>query len=318
MRRSASTSLYLPPIHPIGRTFRKGPNNTLTAGPHDPGSPWAIGGVEGGHKAIDPGSATSPPSTASSRRRRRVGLEIALDIAFQCSPDHPYVTEHPEWFRHRPDGTIKYAENPPKKYQDIYPFDFECAEWRALWQELKSVVDFWVAHGVHIFRVDNPHTKPLRFWEWLIAEVRAHTPGAIFLSEAFTRPKIMKHLAKIGFSQSYSYFTWRNSAAPRSRSISRTSRRPTCASTCGPTCSPTRRTSCTSSCSRAVGPAFEPRLLLAATLGATYGIYSGFELCENRAVPGTEEYLDSEKYQFRKWDWDRPGNIKPLVARVNT
>src|SRR5207237_1063035 len=201
--------LYLPPVHPIGRSFRKGRNNSLTPEAGDPGSPWAIGAAEGGHKAIEPGLGTLEDFDRFVRAAERHGLEIALDIAFQASPDHPYVTEHPSWFRHRPDGTIKYAENPPKKYQDIYPFDFESTDWPALWRELKSVFEFWIAQGVKIFRVDNPHTKPFHFWEWTLGELRAAHPDAIFLAEAFTRPKIMRCLAKTGFSQSYSYFTWR-------------------------------------------------------------------------------------------------------------
>src|SRR5436305_1475218 len=205
--------LYLPPIHPIGRAYRKGPNNTLTPGPDDPGSPWAIGGPDGGHKAIHPELGTLDDFDHLVAAARGLGIEIALDIAFQCSPDHPYVREHPEWFRHRPDGTIKYAENPPKKYQDIYPIDFECADWKNLWEELKSVFLLWVRHGVKIFRVDNPHTKPFRFWEWVVGEVWTAHPDVIFLAEAFTRPKVMRYLAKVGYSQSYSYFTWRNTKA---------------------------------------------------------------------------------------------------------
>src|SRR4051794_9902524 len=201
--------LYLPPIHPIGRAFRKGPNNTLTPGPNDPGSPWAIGGPEGGHKAIHPELGTIEDFERLVARARELGIELALDIAFQCSPDHPYVKEHPQWFRHRPDGTIKYAENPPKKYQDIYPIDFECADWQALWAELRDVFLYWIGHGVSIFRVDNPHTKPFRFWDWVIKEVTDRHPDTIFLAEAFTRPKVMRRLAKGGYPQSYSYFTWR-------------------------------------------------------------------------------------------------------------
>ncbi len=308
--------VYLPPIHPIGKTFRKGPNNTLTAGPHDPGSPWAIGGEAGGHKSVEPGLGDLAGFDRFVARARSLGLEVALDLAYQCSPDHPYVKEHPEWFRHRPDGTIKYAENPPKKYQDIYPFDFECDAWPALWDELKSVVEFWIGHGVHIFRVDNPHTKPFRFWQWLIREIRAHRPGVIFLSEAFTRPKVMKHLAKIGFSQSYSYFTWKNTKPDLQEWLAEFVQ--------GEAREYMRLNLFANTpdilheyLQKGGRPAFEVRLILAATLGATYGIYSSFELCEGRAVPGTEEYLDSEKYQFRKWDWDRPGNIKGLVARMN-
>ena len=202
--------LYLPPIHPIGRSFRKGPNNSTVAGPHDPGSPWAIGGIEGGHKAIHPELGTIEDFRHLVHSAAQQGVELALDIAFQCSPDHPYVKEHPEWFRRRPDGTIQYAENPPKKYQDIYPFDFETDDWRGLWEELKSVVQFWVDQGVRIFRVDNPHTKSFRFWEWLIAEIKRGCPEAIFLAEAFTRPKVLQYLAKSGFTQSYNYFAWRN------------------------------------------------------------------------------------------------------------
>jgi starch synthase (maltosyl-transferring) len=308
--------VYLPPVHPIGRAHRKGPNNTLTAGPNDPGSPWAIGGVEGGHKDIEPGLGDLAAFDRFVASARDAGLEIAMDLAYQCSPDHPYVKSNPEWFRHRPDGTIKYAENPPKKYQDIFPFDFECAEWPALWKELLSIVEFWVARGIRIFRVDNPHTKPLRFWEWLIAEIRRQTPGIIFLSEAFTRPKIMRHLAKIGFSQSYSYFTWRNTKPEIEEyftELTQTGVR----EYMRPNLFANTPDILHAYLQQGGRPAFEVRLLLASTLGATYGIYSGFELCENHAVPGTEEYMDSEKYQIRKWDWDRPGHIKALVARVN-
>ena len=205
--------LYLPPIHPIGRSFRKGRNNSLTPAPDDPGSPWAIGADEGGHMAVAPSLGTLEDFAAFVQAAARHHLEIALDIAFQASPDHPYVTAHPSWFRHRPDGTIKYAENPPKKYQDIYPFDFESEDWPALWRELKGVIEFWIARGVKIFRVDNPHTKPFHFWDWALADIRKAHPDTIFLAEAFTRPKIMRFLAKAGFSQSYSYFTWRNTKA---------------------------------------------------------------------------------------------------------
>ena len=308
--------VYLPPIHPIGTSHRKGRGNTLAAQPGDPGSPWAIGSQAGGHKAVDPGLGTLDDFDHFVAEARRLGLEVALDIAYQCSPDHPYVREHPEWFRHRPDGTIKYAENPPKKYQDIYPFDFECDDWRALWEELKSVVEFWIGHGVLIFRVDNPHTKPYRFWEWLIAEIRRDHPDAIFLSEAFTRPKVMYYLAKLGFTQSYTYFTWRNSKPELTEYFTDLTQtdvvdffRPNLFAntpdilhaylqTGGP-------------------PAFKIRFILAATLGASYGIYSGFELCEGRAVPGTEEYLNSEKYEFHEWEWHRPGHIRDLVTIVN-
>jgi starch synthase (maltosyl-transferring) len=308
--------LYLPPIHPIGHSFRKGRNNTLVAAPGDPGSPWAIGSEAGGHKSVEPGLGTIEDFDRFVATAQHLGLEIALDIAYQCSPDHPYVREHPEWFRHRPDGTIKYAENPPKKYQDIYPLNFESEHWRELWLELKDVVLFWISHGVKIFRVDNPHTKPFRFWEWMIREVRRDHPEAIFLSEAFTRPKVMRYLAKSGFNQSYTYFTWRNTKAEiieyfteLTQTEVREYMRPNLFAN-----TPDILHAYLQQGGR---PAFQVRLILAATLGAAYGIYSGFELCENRAVPGTEEYLDSEKYQIRHWDWDRPGSITELVARVN-
>jgi starch synthase (maltosyl-transferring) len=308
--------LYLPPVHPIGRTHRKGPNNSLRAGPKDVGSPWAIGGPEGGHDAIEPGLGTLADFERFVGTARELGIEVALDLAFQCSPDHPYVKAHPEWFRRRPDGTIKYAENPPKKYQDIYPFDFEGAEFQGLWDELRRVILFWVQRGVTIFRVDNPHTKPFFFWEWALAEVRREHPGVIFLSEAFTRPKVMRHLAKIGFSQSYTYFTWRNAKAELAEyftELAQTEVR----EYMRPNLFANTPDILHEYLQQGGRPAFEIRLVLAATLGATYGIYSGFELCENRAVPGTEEYLDSEKYQLRQWDWSRPGSIVPLVTRIN-
>jgi starch synthase (maltosyl-transferring) len=308
--------LYLPPIHPIGRSFRKGPNNSLEARPGDPGSPWAIGSEEGGHTAVEPGLGTLDDFESFRAAAERLGLEIALDLAWQCSPDHPWVREHPEWFRHRPDGTIKYAENPPKKYQDIYPLDFACEDWRALWQELFAVTWFWVERGVRIFRVDNPHTKSFGFWEWLIDQIHGRDPGVIFLSEAFTRPKVMRYLAKAGFTQSYTYFTWRNTKAELAEyftELTATDVR----EYLRPNLFANTPDILHAYLQQGGRPAFEARLLLAATLGATYGIYSGFELCENRAVPGSEEYLNSEKYQYRKWEWNRPGNIKELVARVN-
>ncbi|WDT81235.1 MAG: DUF3416 domain-containing protein [Candidatus Manganitrophus sp.] len=308
--------LYLPPIHPIGKSFRKGPNNALAAGPNDPGSPWAIGSEAGGHKAVDPNLGTLADFRHFVEAADRHGLEVALDIAFQCSPDHPYVKEHPEWFRHRPDGTIKYAENPPKKYQDIYPLNFESDDWKGLWTELKSVVEFWIEQGVKIFRVDNPHTKPFHFWEWLIGEIQKKHPETIFLAEAFTRPKVMYGLAKGGFTQSYTYFTWRNTKQELTEYLTELTQteardffRPNFFANTPDILHEYLQTG--------GRPAFQVRLVLAATLAANYGIYSGFELCENRAVRGTEEYLDSEKYQVRAWDWDRPGNIKDLVARVN-
>jgi starch synthase (maltosyl-transferring) len=308
--------VYLPPVHPIGRSFRKGRNNALVAGPGDPGSPWAIGATEGGHTAVDPGLGGIDAFDRFVAIAGHLGLEIALDLALQASPDHPLVAAHPEWFHRRADGRIRYAENPPKKYQDIYPFDFEARDWRGLWHEMLRVALFWIDHGVLIFRVDNPHTKPFRFWQWLIAEVRHRHPDAVFLSEAFTRPKVMRHLAKVGFSQSYSYFTWRNTKAEleayftelTQSDVRQYMRVNLFANT--PDILPEYL-------QRGGRPAFQVRLILAATLGASYGIYSGFELCENLAIAGTEEYVDSEKYQILVRDWDRPGNIRELVARVN-
>jgi len=309
--------LYLPPIHPIGRAFRKGRNNALHAGPDDPGSPWAIGGEAGGHTAIEPGLGTIEDFDRFVATAQRFGLEIALDLAYQASPDHPYVARHPDWFRQRPDGSIKYAENPPKKYQDIYPFDFESRDSQALWTELKNVVLFWAAHGVKIFRVDNPHTKPFPFWEWMLADVRREHPDTIFLSEAFTRPKVMRYLAKAGFSQSYTYFTWRNSKAELEEyftELTQTDVR----EYMRPNLFANTPDILHEYLQRGGRPAFMIRLVLAATLGASYGIYSGFELCENTPVrPGSEEYLDSEKYQYLPRNWNRPGHIKELVARVN-
>ncbi|MBS1820061.1 MAG: alpha-1,4-glucan--maltose-1-phosphate maltosyltransferase [Acidobacteria bacterium] len=309
--------LYLPPIHPIGTSHRKGANNALEAGPADPGSPWAIGSEAGGHTAVEPGLGTMDDFEFFRAEAERVGLEIALDLAWQCSPDHPWVQEHPEWFTHRPDGSIKYAENPPKKYQDIYPLDFACAEWPSLWLALLDVTRFWIRRGVRIFRVDNPHTKSFGFWEWLIAEVRREDADVIFLAEAFTRPKLMRYLAKAGFSQSYTYFTWRNTKAELEEYLTELTRsemreyfRPNFFAN-----TPDILHEYLQHGGRA---AFEARLVLAATLSPTYGIYSGYELCENRAVkPGSEEYLDSEKYQIRVRDWQQPGNIRELVRAVN-
>jgi starch synthase (maltosyl-transferring) len=308
--------VYLPPIHPIGTTFRKGRGNALRAAPGDPGSPWAIGSEAGGHKAVDPGLGTLEDFDHFVAEARRLGLEVAIDIAFQCSPDHPYVREHPEWFRHRPDGTIKYAENPPKKYQDIYPLDFECAAWPSLWDELKSVVAFWAARGILIFRVDNPHTKPYAFWEWLISGIRSAHPDVICLAEAFTRPKVMNRLAKLGFNQSYTYFTWRNTKEELTEYLTELTQTDT-AEFFRPNLFANTPDILHAYLQHGGPPAFRIRLLLASMLGANYGIYSGFELCENRAVPGTEEYLDSEKYQMRRWDSERATDITDLVAAVN-
>jgi starch synthase (maltosyl-transferring) len=308
--------LYLAPIHPIGRTNRKGRNNALVAQPGDPGSPWAIGNEHGGHKAVDPDLGTLADFDRFVAAARRHGLEVALDFAIQCSPDHPYVAEHPEWFHRRPDGTIKYAENPPKKYQDVHHLDFSCETWRSLWEEMKGIVLHWVGHGVRIFRVDNPHTKPVPFWEWLIREVQEEHPDVIFLSEAFTRPKMMRALAKAGFTQSYTYFTWRNFKQELTDYFTELTRSEMREYFRGNlfTNTPDILPEILQKGGR---PAFRMRLALAATLSSVYGIYSGFELCENAAVPGTEEYLNSEKYEHKVWDWDRPGHIKDYVARVN-
>jgi starch synthase (maltosyl-transferring) len=310
--------VYLPPIHPIGRTHRKGANNAVTAAPGDLGSPWAIGAAEGGHKSIHPDLGTLDDFHFFVKRAGELGLDVALDIAFQCAPDHPYVAEHPEWFRKRPDGSVQYAENPPKKYQDIYPFDFETPQWCQLWEELLGVVLFWVEQGVHVFRVDNPHTKPLPMWEWLIGEAKQRHPELIFLAEAFTRPKIMYRLAKAGFTQSYNYFPWRNTKRELIdyfTELTRTEVR----EYFRPNLWPNTPDILTEYLQHGGRAAFLSRLILAATLGASYGIYGpAYELCENRPVrPGSEEYLDSEKYQTRHWDIDRPDSLRHFVARVN-
>jgi starch synthase (maltosyl-transferring) len=308
--------VYLLPIHPIGRVHRKGPDNSLVADEGDPGSPYAIGSVEGGHTTIHPDLGTLDDFRHFVAAVKRHGMEVALDFAIQCAPDHPWVREHPEWFTWRPDGTIKYAENPPKKYQDIVNVHFHGEGAEALWQELLDIVLFWAGEGVRIFRVDNPHTKPLPFWEWLIATVQAQNPDIIFLSEAFTRPKMMRALAKIGFTQSYTYFTWRNFkqeltdyltelAQGEAREYMRPNFWPTTPDILPPYLQTGGRAG------------FRIRLVLAATLSSVYGIYNGYELCEAEAVPGKEEYRHSEKYQFKVWDWNRPGHIKDDVTRLN-
>jgi starch synthase (maltosyl-transferring) len=310
--------LYLPPIHPIGDTNRKGKNNAVTAGPDDPGTPWAIGSEAGGHKVVHPQLGTLDDFRRLMAKAREHGIEVAIDLAFQCSPDHPYVKEHPQWFRWRPDGTVQFAENPPKKYQDIYPLEFETDHWQSLWQELKSVVIFWIEQGVRIFRVDNPHTKPFAFWEWLISEVKTSHPEVLFLAEAFTRPKIMYRLAKLGFSQSYTYFTWRNVKWELTHyftELTRTELREFFRPNLWP-----NTPDILSDYLRDGGrPAFLTRLVLAATLGSSYGIYGpAFELCENRRKDTTsEEYLDSEKYELKHWDTANPNSLKDLIARVN-
>jgi starch synthase (maltosyl-transferring) len=310
--------LYLPPIHPIGGTERKAPNNKPGAGKDDPGSPWAIGGEGGGHKSIHPALGTLADFRRLVTKANEVGIEIALDIAFQCSPDHPYVREHPEWFLKRPDGTIQYAENPPKKYQDIYPFHFETDAWRELWEELKSIFTFWIAQGVRIFRVDNPHTKPFPMWQWIIAEVKHEHPDVLFLSEAFTRPKVMYRLAKVGFTQSYTYFTWRNTKREIIEYFTELTKPPV-SDFFRPNLWPNTPDILPEFLQFGGRPAAALRLVLAATLGASYGIYGpAFELAENKPrEPGSEEYLDSEKYQLRTWPLDRPDSLHDLIARVN-
>ncbi len=310
--------LYLPPIHPIGRMRRKGRNNILQAGPDDPGSPWAIGAGEGGHCSIHPALGTLADFARLVARARELGMELALDIAFQCAPDNPYVIEHPEWFRFRPDGTVQYAENPPKKYQDIYPFDFESDDWAALHAELIRVVQFWVDRGVRLFRVDNPHTKPFALWERLIATVKATHPEVIFLSEAFTRPKVMHRLAKLGFTQSYTYFTWRNTRAQLEEYFTQLCLGPG-REYFRPNVWPNTPDILPEYLQFGGRPAFMTRAVLAATLSANYGIYGpAFELLEHRPREnGSEEYLDSEKYQLRQWDLQRADSLASFIARLN-
>jgi len=308
--------VYFTPIHPIGRTHRKGRNNALTAAPGDPGSPYAIGSEHGGHDAIHPELGTLDDFHALVATARRLNIEVALDIAVQCSPDHPWLREHPQWFKRRPDGSMRYAENPPKKYEDIVNPDFTCDDAGSLWNALRDVVLFWLGHGVRIFRIDNPHTKPLPFWEWLIHEVQTRDPGAIFLAEAFTRPKLMKALAKRGFTQSYTYFTWRTQKWEMEEYLreltgypERDFYRPNFfVST--PDILPYHLQS-------GEPWMFKSRLALAATLSSTYGIYNGFELLEHEAIPGREEYLNSEKYEIKVRDWDQPGNLKPYIRALN-
>lgn len=310
--------LYLPPIHPIGRTKRKGRNNAVIGLEDDPGSPWAIGNELGGHKAINPDLGTLADFKLLVAAARQRGIEVALDLAFQCSPDHPYVREHPQWFKHRPDGSIRYAENPPKKYEDIYPIDFETDDWQALWLELRSVVSYWVEQGVRLFRVDNPHTKPFRFWEWLIADIKREYPDVLFLSEAFTRPNIMYHLAKIGFAQSYTYFTWRNTKHELMEYITELTQTEV-REYFRPNFWPNTPDILHETLQRGGRAAFVARLVLAATMSSNYGIYGpAFELMENVArEPGSEEYLNSEKYEARHWDIDRPDSLRHLIGRVN-
>jgi starch synthase (maltosyl-transferring) len=318
MARMGFDVLYMPPIHPIGRMNRKGANNALRSGPEDVGSPWAIGSALGGHKDILPELGTLEDFKALLRAARELGIEIALDLAFQCAPDHPYVRAHPDWFKHRPDGSVQYAENPPKKYQDIYPFDFESTDWRGLWAELKSIIDYWIAQGVRIFRVDNPHTKAFAFWEWSLGEVTRVNPDVIFLAEAFTRPKVMQRLAKLGFTQSYTYFTWRTTKGELVDYFTELSSGPG-REYFRPNVWPNTPDILHESLQTGLRSVFAARLILAATLSANYGIYGpAYELMESAArEPGSEEYRDSEKYQLRHWDFDRPDSLWPLIARIN-
>jgi starch synthase (maltosyl-transferring) len=309
--------LYLPPIHPIGKTHRKGKNNTLYAEAADVGSPWAIGAAEGGHTAVHPALGTLEDFQQLLARAREFNIDIALDIAFQASPDHPWVTQHREWFAQRADGTIQYAENPPKKYQDVYPFKFDGPDWRALYDELKGVFEFWIGQGVSIFRVDNPHTKPLPFWEWCISELKAQHPETLFLAEAFTRPKLMQQLAKLGFSQSYTYFTWRTGKWELTeylRQLTETDMR----EYFRPNFWPNTPDILPEHLQWGGRPAFAQRLILAATLSSNYGIYGpAFELMEHIAREGSEEYVDNEKYQLRQWSLDNPHSLAPIIALVN-
>ena len=310
--------VYLPPVHPIGHAFRKGKNNSVTAQPDDVGSPWAIGSAEGGHKSVHPELGTLDDFRRFVVKAKEHGLEVALDIAFQVTPDHPYVREHRQWFRGRPDGTIQYAENPPKRYQDIYPLDFENADWRALWQELKGVFEFWIEQGVHIFRVDNPHTKPFAFWEWMIGELKERYPDVLLLAEAFTRPHVMYRLAKLGFSQSYTYFTWRNTKQELTdyfTELTQTEVR----EYFRPNLWPNTPDILHEYLQAGGRPAFMVRFVLAATLGSSYGIYGpAFELCENVPIhPGSEEYLNSEKYELKHRDLSSNASLKDLISKVN-
>jgi starch synthase (maltosyl-transferring) len=310
--------LYFPPIHPIGRTFRKGRNNSMTFQPGDPGSPWAIGSGEGGHKAVHPKLGTLEDFRRLVRQAREQGIELALDIAFQCSPDHPYVKSHPGWFKSRPSGEIQCAENPPKKYEDIYPFDFECGDWEGLWRELKSVFDFWIEQGVRVFRVDNPHTKPFAFWEWCLNELKLQRPDLVFLAEAFTRPRVMQQLAKLGFTQSYNYFPWRNRKDELTEYFTELTEGPE-AEYFRPNVWPNTPDILTEYLQHGGRPAFMIRLVLAATLSASYGIYGpAFEMCENLPrEPGSEEYLNSEKYEIRHRDLKAPYSLQDLITRIN-
>lgn len=309
--------LYLPPVHPIGITHRKGRNNALSAIAGDPGSPWAIGNSSGGHKAIHPDLGTIKDFRNLIKESKKHNVEIAMDIAFQCSPDHPYLKEHPEWFKWRPDGTVQYAENPPKKYEDIVPFDFECTEWQALWQELKSIIEYWISNGVNIFRVDNPHTKAIPFWKWVIREIKMIHPDIIFLAEAFTRPRIMEHLAKIGFTQSYTYFTWRNTRHDLQEYVAELTQT-NLKYYFQPNFWPNTPDILTDELVHGGENMHIIRLILAATLSSSYGIYGPvYEYTFNEPMPGKEEYNDNEKYEIKNWDWNRYTKTKEIITRIN-
>lgn len=309
--------IYFPPIHPIGETKRKGKNNSLVAGPDDPGSPWAIGSKEGGHKSIHPELGNFDDLDSLIKKSNEFGIEIAIDIAFQCSLDHPYIKEHPEWFNWRPDKTIQYAENPPKKYEDIVHFNFECDNWKELWEELKSIFIFWAEKGIKIFRVDNPHTKPFSFWEWVISEIKRQYPDVIFLSEAFTRPKIMYRLAKLGFTQSYTYFTWRNTRQELEEYMKELTQTEVF-EFFRPNFWPNTPDILHEYLQKGGRPAFVTRLVLASTLSSNYGIYGpAYILCLNEPFPGKEEYNNNEKYEIKNWNLDLYDNLKPEITKVN-
>jgi starch synthase (maltosyl-transferring) len=309
--------LYFPPIHPIGERNRKGKNNALEASPDDPGSPWAIGNISGGHKAINPLLGTLDDFKGLIKECKRLGIEIAMDIAYQCSPDHPYVSQHPQWFKWRPDGTVQYAENPPKKYEDIIPFNFECEDREALWEELKSIVEYWIDAGISIFRVDNPHTKPFAFWEWMIKEVKKKNGDVLFLAEAFTRPRIMEWLAKAGFTQSYTYFTWRHTKRELEEYITeltKTDQR----FYFRPNLWPNTPDILTAELSNGRENGHIMRLIMAATMSSNYGLYGPvYELGDYDQMPGKEEYADNEKYEIKTWDWQRMTKTKEIIIRIN-
>jgi starch synthase (maltosyl-transferring) len=310
--------LYLPPISPIGNSFRKGKNNSVAAAKGDEGSPWAIGNADGGHTAIHPALGTMADFTNLVKRAQELNMEVALDIAFQCAPDHPWVTEHPEFFKKRPDGSIQYAENPPKKYQDIYPLDFESSNWQGLWDALKGVFTFWMDKGVRIFRVDNPHTKAFPFWQWVIPELKAQNPDVLFLAEAFTRPRVMERLAKLGFSQSYTYFTWRVTKQELTEYLTELTTTAV-KEYFWPNFWPNTPDILPAGLQTGGLPAFRNQLVLAATMTSNYGIYGpAFELGDNTPTkPGSEEYLNSEKYEIKQWNLQDPASLKPLITRVN-